>query len=56
VLDRGSVVGQFRKDEVSLEELVNRLYLVARTGKLTENETSTVACDQPQNEIQSKMP
>jgi simple sugar transport system ATP-binding protein len=56
VLDRGSVVGQFRKDEVSLEELVNRLYLVARTGKLTENETSTVACDQPQNDMQSKMP
>ncbi|HAX99202.1 MAG TPA: ABC transporter ATP-binding protein [Candidatus Atribacteria bacterium] len=56
VLDRGSVVGEFRKDEVSLEELVNRLYLVARTGKLSENETSTVACDQPQDDMQSKMP
>ncbi|NLJ49600.1 MAG: sugar ABC transporter ATP-binding protein [Candidatus Atribacteria bacterium] len=56
VLDRGSVVGQFRKDEISLEELVNRLYLVARTGKLNENGTSTVACDQPQDEMQSKMP
>ncbi|HQK82890.1 MAG TPA: hypothetical protein PLK24_03020, partial [Atribacter sp.] len=56
VLDRGSVVGQFRKDEISLEELVNRLYLVARTGKLNENGTSTVACDQLQDEMQSKMP
>lgn len=56
VLDRGSVVGHFRKDEISLEELVNRLYLVARTGKLNENGTSTVACDQPQDEMQSKMP
>jgi len=56
VLDRGGVVGQFRKDEISLEELVNRLYLVARTGKLNENGTSTVACDQLQDEMQSKMP
>jgi simple sugar transport system ATP-binding protein len=34
ILDRGRVVGEFLKKDISLEELVNRLYLVARTGKL----------------------
>lgn len=34
VLDRGAVAGQFMKNELSLEELINRLYLVAQTGSL----------------------
>lgn len=54
VLDRGNVVGQFQKEEVTLEELVNRLYLVARTGKLNEN--PPVICDQTQDELKSQMP
>jgi simple sugar transport system ATP-binding protein len=34
VLDRGTVAGQFMKDELSLQELIDRLYLVAQTGSL----------------------
>jgi simple sugar transport system ATP-binding protein len=34
VLDRGSVAGQFMKDELTLQELIDRLYLVAQTGRL----------------------
>jgi simple sugar transport system ATP-binding protein len=34
VLDRGTVAGEFMKGEVSLEELIERLYLVAKTGDL----------------------
>jgi simple sugar transport system ATP-binding protein len=34
VLDRGSVAGQFIKDELTLQELIDRLYLVAQTGRL----------------------
>jgi simple sugar transport system ATP-binding protein len=37
VLDRGSVAGQFTKDQVTLDELIDRLEHVARTGKLTNN-------------------
>jgi len=32
VLDRGKVVGEFYKDQLSLDELTDRLYHVARTG------------------------
>ena len=32
VLDRGKVAGEFRKNELSLEELIERLYHVAKTG------------------------
>jgi simple sugar transport system ATP-binding protein len=32
VLDRGMVAGEFMKAEVTLEELIERLYTVARTG------------------------
>jgi len=35
ILDRGRVVGGFNKDDISLEELVEKLYLVARTGKIS---------------------
>jgi simple sugar transport system ATP-binding protein len=37
VLDRGHIAGQFLKKDISLEDLVERLYLVARTGKLNKN-------------------
>jgi simple sugar transport system ATP-binding protein len=37
VLDRGHIAGQFLKKDISLEDLVERLYLVARTGKLNSN-------------------
>ena len=35
ILDRGSVVGEVAKDDISLEGLVDKLYLVARTGKIS---------------------
>jgi len=35
ILDRGKTVGEFRKEDISLEELVEKLYLVARTGELS---------------------
>lgn len=38
VLDRGSVAGQFSKGEISLDELMAKLYLVAQTGKLNNRE------------------
>lgn len=34
VLDRGMIAGEFNKADVTLEELIDRLYLVARTGRL----------------------
>ncbi len=34
VLDRGTVAGQFMKGELSLEQLIDRLYMVAKTGDL----------------------
>ncbi|HEU4382095.1 MAG TPA: ATP-binding cassette domain-containing protein [Anaeromyxobacteraceae bacterium] len=34
VLDRGTVAGQFTRNELTLEELTDRLYRVARTGSL----------------------
>lgn len=34
VLDRGTVAGQFMKNELTLQELTDRLYLVAQTGQL----------------------
>jgi len=36
VLDRGKVAGIFLKKDVSLEELIERLYYVAKTGKLSK--------------------
>ena len=36
VLDRGTVAGQFMKDELTLQQLIDRLYLVAQTGSLDE--------------------
>jgi simple sugar transport system ATP-binding protein len=34
VLDRGTIAGQFMKGELTLEQLIDRLYLVAKTGDL----------------------
>ncbi len=34
VLDRGRVAGTFRKDEITMDELIERLYRVARSGSL----------------------
>ena len=34
VLDRGRVAGQFRKDAFTIDELMEQLYLVARTGNM----------------------
>jgi simple sugar transport system ATP-binding protein len=36
VLDRGTIAGEFMKGEVTLEELIDRLYLVAKTGDLSK--------------------
>ncbi len=38
VLDRGTVAGQFMKNELTLQELIDRLYLVAQTGSLDTKE------------------
>ncbi len=37
VLDRGRIAGQFMKNELTLQELIDRLYLVAQTGSLEGN-------------------
>ncbi len=34
VMDRGTVAGQYRKNELTLQELIDKLYLVAHTGSL----------------------
>jgi simple sugar transport system ATP-binding protein len=34
VLDRGQVAGEFAQSDISLDDLVERLYTVARTGRL----------------------
>jgi len=34
VLDRGTIAGQFMKQDVTLDELIDRLYRVAETGEL----------------------
>ena len=36
VLDRGKVAGMYSKDEISMEELIARLYRVAQTGSLEQ--------------------
>lgn len=40
VLDRGRIAGEFKKADVTLDELIERLYRVARTGRL-EQEKNT---------------
>ncbi|MFZ4849513.1 MAG: ATP-binding cassette domain-containing protein [Caldilinea sp.] len=36
VLDRGRIAGEFKKADVTLDELIDRLYRVARTGRLEQ--------------------
>jgi len=38
VLDRGTIAGQYMKDELTLQELIDKLYLVAQTGSLNGKE------------------
>jgi simple sugar transport system ATP-binding protein len=40
VLDRGKVAGQFMKDELTLQGLIDRLYLVAQTGSLEGDDSA----------------
>jgi len=59
VLDRGRVVGEFEKAAISLEKLVEKLYLVARTGKLENGQEETVSQEpkgQSGQDLQSFMP
>jgi simple sugar transport system ATP-binding protein len=35
VLDRGKVAGVYDKTQITMEDLIDRLYRVARTGSLT---------------------
>jgi simple sugar transport system ATP-binding protein len=44
VIDRGTVAGQFMKNELTLDELIARLYRVAQTGSL-EAEASTASAN-----------
>lgn len=37
VLDRGTIAGTYMKNELSMDELLERLYRVARTGNLEDN-------------------
>lgn len=37
VLDRGAIAGQFMKNELTLEQLIEKLYRVAQTGSLTDD-------------------
>jgi simple sugar transport system ATP-binding protein len=41
VLDRGTVAGQFLKNQVTLDELINRLQRVAQTGILDTSPQAT---------------
>lgn len=56
ILDRGRVVGEFMKAAISLEKLVEKLYLVARTGRLNdEGEVSQKTPTTPHG-LESLMP
>jgi len=41
VLDRGMIAGQYMKNELTLDELLDRLYRVAQTGNLEKNGPAT---------------
>jgi len=41
VLDRGTIAGTYMKNELSMDELLERLYRVARTGNLEDNGKAT---------------
>jgi simple sugar transport system ATP-binding protein len=38
VLDRGTIAGQYMKNELTLQQLIDKLYLVAQTGSLNGKE------------------
>lgn len=40
VLDRGTVAGEFMRGELTLEQLIDRLYMVAKTGDLRNEEAT----------------
>ena len=42
VLDRGTIAGQFTKDQLTLDELINRLQRVAQTGVLDTSPQTTL--------------
>jgi simple sugar transport system ATP-binding protein len=42
VLDRGTIAGQFMKHDVTLDELIDRLYRVAETGELDKGPSGGV--------------
>jgi simple sugar transport system ATP-binding protein len=42
VLDRGTIAGQFMKNELTLDELLDRLYRVAKTGNLDQSEPASL--------------
>ena len=56
VLDRGRAVGEFEKAGVSLEELVNKLYLVAQTGSLNNQGAVSSPAGSGKDDLQSLMP
>ncbi|MDI3542613.1 MAG: simple sugar transport system ATP-binding protein [Candidatus Atribacteria bacterium] len=56
ILDRGRVVGEFEKSEISLEELVNKLYLVAQTGSLNNQGATPSSSGSGKDDLQSLMP
>jgi len=37
ILDRGNIAGEFSKEDVSLDDLMSKLYTVARTGKISKS-------------------
>jgi len=41
VIDRGTIAGQYMKNELTLDELLDRLYRVAQTGSLDQNQSAT---------------
>ena len=36
VLDRGKVAGNYKKSEITMDELIESMYRVARTGNMKE--------------------
>lgn len=42
VLDRGAVAGEFMTKDITLEQLMDMMYRVAQTGRLSENNTESL--------------
>jgi simple sugar transport system ATP-binding protein len=36
ILDRGKIAGEYSKSEITMDDLIERMYRVARTGQLEE--------------------